>query len=390
MTARGAAALRLTGASLDRTAGLRIATTSPNIMLCSALESSATTVADEQHIASETWRVSPDMMCILDQEGRFVAINPAWQPTLGWAAEEIIGSPYVTFLHPDDLERSMAAFAVVKSGQPVLRFENRYRRKDGGHRWFSWVAVPEGEHFYCTIRDITDDKERDQTIVDQHVEGQLREQFLAILGHDLRNPLTSFIAGVRLLSNEPQSEQSGKILAYLHGNCIRMSELVANMMDFARVRLGDGIGLQRQPIADLEARMKSVIEELERGFPESQIAFTADFPAFIECDAPRILQVLSNLVGNAITHGAENELIKVRARVEEGRFNLAVSNSGDPIPHESRETLFQPFFKGNSDSSLQGLGLGLYICSQIAEAHGGTLRAESAAGKTTFEFEIPV
>ena len=111
---------------------------------------------DESHVASQTWRLTPDPLCILDRQGCFAAVNPAWKATLGWSETEMIGVPYLSFLHPDDVGRSMAAFEEVKSGKPVFRFENRYRARDGSFRWFSWVAVPEGDFFYCTVRDVTD------------------------------------------------------------------------------------------------------------------------------------------------------------------------------------------------------------------------------------------
>lgn len=103
------------------------------------------------------------------------------------------------FLHPDDIARSMAAFEIVLRGEPVLRFENRYRATDGTYRWFSWVAVPEADKFYCTVRDVTDDKHNVETIATQKAEAELREQFLAVLGHDLRNPVGAIGAGVKLL-----------------------------------------------------------------------------------------------------------------------------------------------------------------------------------------------
>lgn len=344
---------------------------------------------DEHYVATRTWRITPDLMCILNPEGRFVAVNPAWQATLGWRREEMVGEAYTHFLHPDDLDRSLAAFEQVRQGQPVLRFENRYRCKDGGYRWLSWVAVPEDEAYYCTSRDITADKERAQKISDQQDEAQLREQFLAVLGHDLRNPLGSIISGVRILSRSPQEEGTTRILQSMRASSVRMSELIVNMMDFARVRLGDGIGLEVKPHPDFKSQILQVIDEIDNGYPDAKITFTADLDGVVECDAPRVMQVLSNLIGNAATHGTAGEPISVSAEHEAGRLKLSVSNSGEPIPEAARENLFLPFFKGNKRSSPQGLGLGLYISSQIAEAHGGRLNVTSDAEQTRFELDIP-
>lgn len=346
-------------------------------------------VLDESHIATRTWRVTPDLMCILDGEGRFLAVNPAWSDTLGWPREQIVGRPYLDFLHPDDVDASNRAFAQVKSGRPVLRFENRYRKKEGGYCWLSWVAVPEGKHFYCTIRNVTDQKEREQTITDQREEAELREQFLAVLGHDLKNPVTSVVSGLRLLSREPQSDQAADAIRAMQSSCARMSELITNMMDFARARLGDGIGLDRRRHGDLGAQLRDVIGELQNVFPDARIEFDEALERPVDCDANRIMQVLSNLLGNAVTHGAPNESIRISADQTGDRFKLRVCNGGAAIPDEARASLFQPFFKGDPRSSPQGLGLGLYICAQIAEAHGGALKATSDEVETCFELDIP-
>ncbi len=107
-----------------------------------------------------TWQVSPDLLAVINRDGRFAATNPAWQVTLGWSADELARMPWHRFVHPADLERSRAAFSVVMHGDPVLRFENRYRCKFGDYRWLSWVAVPEGGKLYCSARDITNEREQ--------------------------------------------------------------------------------------------------------------------------------------------------------------------------------------------------------------------------------------
>jgi len=116
---------------------------------------------------SRTWQVSPDLLAVLNPQGQFESTNPAWQAVLGWSAAELRRTPYPAFVHPDDLERSHAAFEQVKRGNPVLRFENRYRCKHGGYRWLSWVAVPEAERFYCSARDITAEKDQAATLAER-------------------------------------------------------------------------------------------------------------------------------------------------------------------------------------------------------------------------------
>jgi PAS domain S-box-containing protein len=112
------------------------------------------------------WHTSPELFSVIDlRKGRFETVNPAWTATLGWRGDEIEGVPYTDFVHPDDIDASIAAFEQARKGDPVLRFENRYRHKDGEWRWLSWVAVPEGAMLYSTTRDITEAKARDAQLV---------------------------------------------------------------------------------------------------------------------------------------------------------------------------------------------------------------------------------
>ena len=110
----------------------------------------------------------------------------------------------------------------------------------------------------------------------------------------------------------------------------------------------------------------------------------------MDCDRARIGQLASNLVGNALTHGASNQPVRVRAETENGLFKLSVANGGEPIPEAALEKLFEPFFRGEVRASRQGLGLGLHIASQIAKAHEGVLSVTSTAAETRFTFVMPL
>lgn len=113
-----------------------------------------------------TWQITPNLLAVMRPDEYFEEVNPAWTATLGWSEAEMKACPYTSFVHPDDINASTDAYDLVRQGDPVLRFENRYRCKDGSYKWLSWVAVPEGDRYYCTARDITFEKtteaERDQ------------------------------------------------------------------------------------------------------------------------------------------------------------------------------------------------------------------------------------
>ena len=336
------------------------------------------------------WQVTPDLMCILDKDGCFVGVNPAWKTTLGWSGEDMAGQSYRMFVHPDDIARSAQAFETLVAGNPVLRFENRYRSKEGAYRLLSWVAVPDGEMFYCTARDMTAEQENIDIIAANTAEAALRDEFLAVLGHDLRNPLAAFGSGIRLLRREDLPSSATEVLRQMQGSVGRMTELIENLMDLARVRLGGGFQLQFGSTATLADAIAQVVEELRAIAPQTEFVLDISLDAEVSCDAARIKQVLSNLLGNALTHGAPDEPVRVAAHTKNNRLMISVTNTGETIPQVVMDRLFQPFYRGEVQQSQQGLGLGLYIASQIAKAHGGLIKVDSQAGRTSVTLDIPL
>ncbi|OWV65549.1 PAS domain-containing sensor histidine kinase [Rhizobium sp. R339] len=218
---------------------------------------------------------------------------------------------------------------------------------------------------------------------------ELREHFIAVLGHDLRNPLASVKSGLRMLSREPASEKAKAVLALMEGSADRMSNLINDVMDLARGRLGGGIGLMRQENQALEPVLRQVVQELQASRPERAIVTSFDLLTPVTCDPTRIGQMASNLIGNALTHGAADQPVRVKAKSDEDLLEIEVANGGKPIPALVMQKLFQPFFRGADPADQQGLGLGLYIASEIAKAHGGRLTVKSNEIETRFQFQIP-
>ena len=226
------------------------------------------------------------------------------------------------------------------------------------------------------------------SLFDERHASALREQFIAVLGHDLRNPLASIAGGLRLIEKTPLMEKALTLTAMMHKSVARMTELIDNIMDLARGRLGGGIALTRS-ICDLEPILLQVVQELRVARPDRAIEADIVLEERVNCDPGRLSQLLSNLIANALTHGAADGPVRVRATIVSGEFEMSVSNLGDPIPLEAFERLFQPFTRGDVRPSQHGLGLGLYIASEIARAHGGTLSATSSKEETRFTFRMP-
>jgi signal transduction histidine kinase len=227
-------------------------------------------------------------------------------------------------------------------------------------------------------------------LLDERKSSELREQFIAVLGHDLRNPLAAVSAGAQQLRKTPLSDKASRLVGIIEGGVARMSGLIDDVMDFARGRLGDGLPVALSKDTQLAPALRHVIEEARTSFPDRVIdaAITLDQP--VRCDQTRVAQLLSNLLSNALTYGSAAEPVRVRAEVVDSVFELSVCNAGKPIPATVIDGIFKPFARGASGPDQQGLGLGLFIASEIARAHGGTLTATSGPDETRFTFRMPV
>ncbi len=300
-------------------------------------------------------------------------------------------------LHPDDRDRVAAAYAAAADPGRRDLYDVEYRtvgKEDGLVRWVAAKGRGVFDDFGRCARvigtaiDITERKRaQEERLAREKEEAELREQFIAVLGHDLRNPLASVAAGTQLLMRQP--ERTAEIVAQMDRSVSRMSELIENILDFARGRLGGGFATSRDSAKPLAPVLLQVVEELRSVYPERVIAVDVDLKEPVECDRPRMAQLLSNLLGNALLYGARQAPVQVQARGEGGQFTLSVSNLGAAIEKHTLERLFQPFFRGRTPDRRDGLGLGLYICSEIAKAHGGTIGVTSDGGTTCFTLTMP-
>jgi signal transduction histidine kinase len=238
----------------------------------------------------------------------------------------------------------------------------------------------------------SEDRQRaaDSALVSERATAELREQFIAVLGHDLRNPLAAVAAtgDVLELNVSPQLQAMGRRLLSATS---RMAKLIDDVLDFTRGRLGAGMGLSLALEKDMTNALRDVVSELRDAHPERRVTDSIALDRAVNCDRGRVQQLLSNLVGNALSHGASNHPVVVEGFVESGVLTLTVANRGDPIAPENLAKVFQPYWRPASSKPGGGLGLGLYICSQIVKAHGGTLQVTSSADAgTKFIARLPV
>jgi K+-sensing histidine kinase KdpD len=217
----------------------------------------------------------------------------------------------------------------------------------------------------------------------------LREQFIAILGHDLRNPLSAISFSSDLLLELPLDKEASSLVQIIKKSSGRMTRLIKNTLDFARGRLGGGLILNRTNNEPLEQILEDVIAEHQTVRPDVQIISVFDLREPVFCDGNRLADLLSNLLGNALSHGKADAPVYVDALIQNGEFRLTVTNEGDKIPENLIDRLFQPFARGQIKKGQDGLGLGLYIASEIAHAHKGRIEVISNEKETRFTFKMP-
>jgi signal transduction histidine kinase len=226
-------------------------------------------------------------------------------------------------------------------------------------------------------------------LLDERATAQLREQFIAVLGHDLRNPLNAVRGGSELLQLMQLDEKAASVVTLIQRSAARMAGLIDNVLDFARGRLGGGLPMNRAADPTLATTLEQVIAEVRTAWPGRVVLSEIALARPVCCDGARVAQMFSNLLANALTHGDAAGTVRVCARSDDSAFELSVANHGAPIPPETVERLFRPFYRGGDRPGRQGLGLGLYIASEIARGHEGALEVESSDAETRFTFRMP-
>lgn len=232
----------------------------------------------------------------------------------------------------------------------------------------------------------------DAAQADLHLEREtavMRERFVAVLGHDLRNPLGAIDAGAEILKRESLSSKGSQTLQLIQRSVRRMVGLIEDVLDVARVRFGAGVTLVRRDTLT-RSDLEQVVDELHSIWPNKEIRTNFAVSEKVPCDRSRISQLFSNLVGNALVHGADHSPVFIEAHCQQGFFEFSVTNQGDPIPAAVLENMFQPFSHHTDRPLNNGLGLGLYIAAEIARAHGGILDVSSADGEVRFIFRMPL
>ena len=225
---------------------------------------------------------------------------------------------------------------------------------------------------------------------------QSRDMFLAILSHDLRNPLNSIAMTAQLLPHvdEDDEETVGDIASQISTSTGVMGRMISDLLDYTRTRLGAGMPVSAAPM-ELGGLCRELFNEFRAAHPDRQIRFRSDGDLKGDWDADRVRQAISNLMGNAIQHGAASAAVDLIVRGEGSEVVVVVHNGGPPIPPGELPQIFDPLVRGSSaehpkPNRPSSIGLGLYIAREIARSHGGSIGVTSTdRDGTTFTVRLP-
>jgi PAS domain S-box-containing protein len=345
---------------------------------------------------------------ILDPGGHVLTWNLGAERIKGYRADEIIGKHFSIFYPPEDIAEGKTE-RELEIATSTGRFEEEgWRvRKDGSHFWanvtITTLRNADGTllGFAKVTRDLTERREAEEAQRALVVERakleeksriqEFQERFLAILGHDLRNPLASIDMGAGILRQISKDPATIRILDRMRSSSLRMSRMIEQILDLTRTRLGGGLEVQPRPM-DLRELIAHIIEELRVVHPSQTIDLRSG-PLPGVWDADRLEQVFSNLIGNALLHGDPATPVTIDGRIEGRSVSVEIHNDGAPIPDQMQPMIFSPFRRGERDSrssKTEGLGLGLYISHEVIVAHGGSIDVRSSVAEgTTFRVNLP-
>jgi signal transduction histidine kinase len=299
----------------------------------------------------------------------------------------------------DDTAAEIHAAARLLSGYTVVQLVSEYRALR------SSVLKLWAENINTGLGTDADDITRFNEAIDQalaesvaryaQMVKQSQNLFLAILGHDLRNPLATVVTGANLIMRAP--DLNSKYVLAATRICTsgeRMVRLVEDLIDFTRTHLGPGIPV-KPTHTNAAAICLNVVDELRTQYPDRTIKFDAVGKLEGFWDEPRISQVFANLVANALQHGLKEAPVTVKLYSDSDTIIATVQNKSEPIPPERLQTLFDPLVRFAEQETITptkdtSLGIGLFIAKEIVQAHSGTIRVESSkSAGTTFTIHLP-
>ena len=348
------------------------------------------------------FNLSLDLLCVANLEGRFVRVNPAWERLLGYEGNELLASPFMDFVHPDDRPATLEAVRMLESGARVVDFENRYRARDGSYRWLQWSVAPLLQQgvLYGAARDVTDRRRAEEQLAEVMRELEVAKrraeeataakgEFLANMSHEIRTPMNAIIGMTELALRTPLTAQQRDYLRTANDSAESLLGILNDILDVSKIEARK-LTLDPAPFS-----LRDAVENAVRLFAgkadekglELACRVLPGVPDLLVGDAGRLRQVISNLVGNAIKFTDKGDVVVEvtvnDATATEAALRFTVSDTGIGIPYDKQWQIFGAFVQADASTTRRfgGTGLGLTISAQLVEMMGGRIWVDSEPGK---------
>jgi PAS domain S-box-containing protein len=327
------------------------------------------------------------VICSLDDKGRFTAVNAAATSIWGWSPEDLVGKRLVSIVFPDDSAMTAAKLDKIAQSEEKGILENRVVRKDKAiceTHWALYWSQSE-KTMFCVAQDVSERKRIDR----------LKRDFVAMVSHDLKTPLTSIQMVHSLLKAEAYGELNDDGHASLDiadEEVDRLIRLVSELLDIEAMESGE-LDLFKETMS-ANSLVTAAIQSVSQPARAKKINIVKSLgeTASVQADKDRIVQVLINFLSNAIKFSPAEERIWIKVELVDSQIQFSVTDHGRGVPKDMQEAVFDRFKQVETADAkkLGGTGLGLAICKAIVDRHGGTIGVESEPGHgSTFWFRLP-
>jgi PAS domain S-box-containing protein len=365
-------------------------------------------VAERTADRDRMWRLTTDVMLVARFDATIMSVNPAWTTLLGWREDELLGKSFLDLVHPDDLAATVAEAGRLSEGITTLRFENRYRHKDGSYRWLSWIAVPDEGFIHAVGRDVTGEKEQAEAL--RQAEEALRQaqkmeavgQLTGGIAHDFNNLLAGIVGSLDIMQTRIAQGRTENVERYAKAamsSAQRAAALTHRLLAFSRRQPLDPKPVNaNQLVASMEDLLRRTIGPLH-----ALEIVTAGGLWTTLCDPNQLESAILNLAINArdaMPDGGrltietanahlDNAYAAAQRDVTPGQYvAICITDTGTGMPPDVIERAFEPFF--TTKPMGQGTGLGLSMVYGFAKQSEGHLRIYSEVGQgTTIKIYLP-
>lgn len=371
---------------------------------------------------------APCGLVVTKEDGTILRSNQTFSHSIGLDAQALIGRRFQDLLtmggrifhqtHWSPLMQMQGSVAEVKldlvhhDKHIVTMLLNGVRREHASGAFYELALFgtkdrDKYERELLNARKVAEDLLREKTAAESalrqaqaelksaYEEAQLRasfaEQMVAIVSHDLKNPLTAIKMASGILAREERTTRESKMLGHISQSVNRAERVIADLLDLALARVGQGITLSPSTV-DLHAFVGASVDELRMTFPEATLVHQTVGTGNAWLDADRVQQIIGNLVANSVAYGDLQQPITITSRVEQDHAVVSVKNQGPVIPDSLMGVLFEPMIRGgNTGTDSRSVGLGLFIVREIVRAHNGVVSVNSTPESgTTFTATFPM